>query len=218
MQLQNIAMQVLNNLKWRYATKKFDADKKISDEQLSYLKEVIRLSASSYGLQLYKVLVVSDPEIKKRIQPLCWNQSQITDCSHLFIFCSYKNYKDSFVDEYIELVTTEQELEHTTLEGYGTFIKGKISEKTSTEQTAWLERQPYLAVSNLIMACAEQEIDTCPMEGFTTEDINRFFKLDSKNLSAIVMVAVGYRSKDDIVQHRKKVRKAEKDLFEIIGN
>lgn len=193
-------MQILNNLKWRYATKKFDTDKKISDEQLSFLKESIRLSASSYGLQLYKVLIVSDTEIRKRIKPLCWNQSQITDCSHLFIFCSYKNYKDSFVDDYIELLTTEQELQHTTLENYGTFIKSKISEKTPTEQSAWLKRQPYLAVSNLILACAEQQIDTCPMEGFIPEDINRFFELDSKNLSAVVMVAVGYRSGDDTAQ------------------
>ncbi|HCZ8394164.1 TPA: NAD(P)H-dependent oxidoreductase [Elizabethkingia anophelis] len=211
-------MQILNNLKWRYATKKFDSDKKISDEQLFFLKESIRLSASSYGLQLYKVLIVSDLEIRKRIQPLCWNQSQITDCSHLFIFCSYKNYKDSFVDEYIGLVTTEQELQHTTLENYGTFIKGKISEKTSTDQSAWLERQPYLAVSNLILACAEQKIDTCPMEGFTPEDINRYFQLGEKNLNAVVMVAVGYRSEDDIAQHRKKVRKSEEDLFEIVGS
>ncbi|WP_262250364.1 NAD(P)H-dependent oxidoreductase [Parapedobacter soli] len=211
-------MQVLNNLKWRYATKKFDADKKINDEQLSCLKEAIRLSPSSYGLQLYKVLIISDLEIKKQLQPLCWQQSQITDCSHLFIFCSYKNYNDNDVDEYIKLVTTEQGLEYTTLEGYGSFIKGKVSEKTPTEQTAWLERQPYLAVSNLIMACAEQQIDTCPMEGFTPEDINRFFQLDNKNLNAVVMVAVGYRSEDDTAQHRKKVRKAENDLFEIVGS
>ncbi|MCJ7932236.1 MAG: NAD(P)H-dependent oxidoreductase [Chryseobacterium sp.] len=210
-------MQILNNLKWRYATKKFDADKKISDKQLSCLKEAVRLSVSSYGLQLYKVLIVSDPEIKKQLQPLCWQQSQIADCSHLFIFCSYKNYNDNDVDDYIKLVTTEQGLEYVTLEGYGAFIKGKVSEKTAMEQTAWLERQPYLAVSNLIMACAEQQIDTCPMEGFTTEDINRFFHLNSKNLNAVVMVAVGYRSKDDIAQYRKKVRKTEADLFEIVG-
>lgn len=211
-------MQILNNLRWRYATKKFDADKKISDEQLCYLKESIRLSASSYGLQLYKVLIVSDPEIKKELQPLCWQQNQIADCSHLFIFCSYKNYKDSFVDDYIELVTTEHELKHATLENYGTFIKGKISEKISTDQSAWLERQPYLAVSNLILACAEQKIDTCPMEGFTPEDINRYFQLDEKNLNAVVMVAVGYRSGDDTAQYRKKVRKSEEDLFETAGS
>lgn len=209
-------MQILNNLKWRYATKKFDADKKISDKQLSYLKEAVRLSVSSYGLQLYKVLIVSDPEIKKQLQPLCWQQSQIADCSHLFIFCSYKNYNDNDVDDYIKLVTTEQGLEDVTLEGYGAFIKGKVSEKTPTEQTAWLERQPYLAVSNLIMACAEQQIDTCPMEGFTPEDINRYFQLDNENLNAVVMVAVGYRSEDDTAQHRKKVRKAENDLFKVL--
>lgn len=209
-------MQLIANLTWRYATKKFDACKKISDEQLSCLKEAIRLSASSYGLQLYKVLIVSDPEIKKQIQPFCWQQSQIVDCSHLFIFCSYKNYHDNYVDDYIELVTAEQELEHAKLEGYGTFIKGKVSEKEPTEQAAWLERQPYLAVSNLIMACAEQRIDTCPMEGFNADDINSFFHLDRKNLNAVVMVAVGYRSEDDKTQHRKKVRKAEKDLFEML--
>src|SRR5690606_31785892 len=142
---------------------------------------------------------------------------QIADCSHLFIFCSYKNYIDNYIDEYIELITAENELEYTALEGYGTFIKGKVSEKTPIEQSTWLERQPYLAVSNLIMACAEQKIDTCPMEGFTPEDINRFFKLDSKNLNAVVMVAAGYRSEGDSAQYRKKVRKTETDLFQIFG-
>lgn len=208
-------MELVENLKWRYATKKFNPNKKITDDQLSYLKEAIRLSASSYGLQLYKVLIVTDLETKKQLQPLCWNQRSITECSHLFIFCNYKNYFPDFVDEYIQLATIEQEIEYTTLEEYRTFIKGKISEKTPIEQTTWLERQPYLAVSNLLMACAEQRIDTCPMEGFTTEDINAYFQLDRKNLNAVVMVAVGYRAEDDVAQYRKKIRKPEKELFEL---
>lgn len=207
-------MGLIENLKWRYATKKFDTDRKITNEQLSYLKKAIRLSVSSYGLQMYKVLIVSDPEIKKQLQPLCWQQSQIVDCSNLFVFCSYKSYKDKHVDEYLELVATEQKLDRTTLDGYGTFIKNKISEKTPIEQTTWLERQPYLAVSNLLMACAEQRIDACPMEGFTPEDINNYFQLDSKNLNAVVMVAVGYRAKDDTTQHRPKIRKPQEELFE----
>lgn len=207
-------MQLIENLKWRYATKKFDAGKKITDEQISYLKEAVRLSVSSYGLQLYKILVVSDPEIKKQLQPLCWNQPSIADCSHLFILCSYKNYNPDFVDEYVELVSKEQGIDNTMLDGYRTFIKGKISEKTPSEQTAWLERQLYLAVSNLLMACAEQRIDACPLEGFTTEAINRYFQLDKNNLNAVVMVATGYRAHDDAAQHRKKVRKESKDLFE----
>lgn len=207
-------MGLVEDLKWRYATKKFDTDKKLTDEQLSYLKAAIRLSVSSYGLQMYKVLMVSDPEIKKQIQPLCWQQSQTVDCSNLFIFCNYKSYKDKYVDEYLELVTAEQKLDHTALEGYGTFIKSKISEKTPLEQTAWLERQPYLAVSNLLMACAEQRIDACPMEGFTAKDINNYFQLDSKNLNAVVMVAVGYRAEEDATQHRPKIRKPQEELFE----
>lgn len=209
-------MQLIENLKWRYATKKFDTDKTINHEQLSYLQEAIRLPVSSYGLQLYKVLVVTDSERKKALQPLCWNQPAITDCSHLFIFCNNQHYSHHLVDEYIQLVSREQNIDATMLDGYGTFIKDKISEKTPTEQSTWLARQPYLAVSNLLMACAEQRIDACPMEGFDTEAINRYFQLDTNNLNAIVMVATGYRTHDDEAQHRKKIRKSSEDLFKFL--
>lgn len=210
-------MQLIENLKWRYATKKFDLSKKINEEQLSVLKNAIRLSPSSYGLQLYKVLIISDPETKKQLQSFCWNQSQIGDCSHLFIFCNYKEFKSTDVDEYINLISVEQGIEYKTLEVYGSFIKNKVLEKTLNEQTAWLERQPFLAVSNLLLACAEQHIDTCPMEGFIAEEINKFFQLDNKNLNALLIVAVGYRSEEDKTQYRKKIRKVEDELFEIVG-
>jgi nitroreductase/dihydropteridine reductase len=211
-------MGVVENLKWRYATKKFKEDKKLSNEQLNYLKEAVRLSVSAFGLQLYKVLVISDPELKKAIQPICGDQTQIPTCSHLFIFCNYKNYNDHFIDDYILRLETEQKgISTTILEDRRSFVKSRVLQKTPTELKGWLERQPYLAVSSLLMACAEQQIDACPIEGFTNEAVNEYFDLDSKNLNAVVMVATGFRAEDDSAQHRPKIRKSQEDLFEVVG-
>lgn len=204
---------MIESLEWRYATKKFDPAKKLDTEQLDYLKEAIRLSVSSYGLQMYNVLIVSDPKTKEILRPMAWDQPQITNCSHLFIFCNPIEYKDEFVDDYIDQVVKEQEVELSTMEDYREFIKKKVGEKSKIELNAWMQRQPYLAIANLIIACAEQRIDACPLEGFEPQLINKQLLLNEKNLNALAIVSVGFRAKDDPAQYRKKIRKSKEELF-----
>ena len=206
-------MQLIKNLNWRYATKKFDPNKKITDKNLELIKEAIQLSASSYGLQLYKVMIIEDQETREQLKHVSWGQSQITDASHLIVFCTFDKISDQHIDNYMKLKSNMQGIKIDDLKGYGDFIKEKLAEKSLIEQKSWMARQPYIALGNLLAACAELEIDACPMEGFEPEKYNEILGLSEKGLSATVVATIGYRSKDDQSQFAKKVRKPMELLF-----
>jgi len=209
-------MELLKNLNWRYATKKFDTSKKVSSDDLQKLKEAIQLSVSSYGLQLYKVLIIENPAIREKLKPVSWNQSQITDASHLFVFCNYTDATPEAIDAFIKQTAETRNLDLDRLNGYGGFIKEKLSEKTPEEKTSWLKSQTYLALGNLLNACAELKIDACPMEGFEPEAYNKILGLNEQGLNAVVIAPIGYRHKEDHTLGAKKVRKRLDLLFQEI--
>ncbi len=206
-------MQLVENLKWRYATKNFDASKKVSQQDIDYIKEAVQLSASSYGLQPYKILEIKNSELRKELKPLCWNQSQITDASHLFIFCNYVSVNDKNVDELILLKAKTSGLEADNFNGYGEFVKGKLKEKSATETFHWSAKQTYIALSNALNACAELQIDSTPMEGFEANKVNEILQLTKQGLHASVLLAIGYRDNEDDAQYSKKVRKPIDTIF-----
>ena len=208
-------MQLIENLKWRYATKKFDPSKKVNPEDLEKIKEAIQLSVSSYGLQHYKVLIIEDVVIREKLKPASWGQSQITDASHLIVFCNYTQVKDEHIDDYLQLKADMEGISADALKGYGDFMKGKIGEKTDVEKDNWTARQTYFAVGNLLAACAELKIDACPMEGFEPDKYNEILQLSERGLNAAVIATIGYRSDDDKTQKSKKVRKPFETLFEV---
>lgn len=209
-------MELINSLNWRYATKKFDPEKKVSPEDLALIKEAVRLSASSYGLQLYKVLVIEDPEIREQLKPASWGQSQITDASHLFVFCNYARVNDEHIDEYLDLKAETQALDRESLKDYGNMMKGSMSGLTDAMKAQWTAKQTYIALGNLLAVCSVMRIDACPMEGFEAPKYNEILGLNEKGLNASVIAAVGYRSEEDQTQFMKKVRKSEDSLFESI--
>jgi len=209
-------MNYIENLKWRYATKKFDSSKKISSENLGKLKEAIQLSVSSYGLQLYKVIIVENPSLREKLKPVSWGQDQITEASHLVVFCNYTNVKDKHVDNFLNMTAKRQDMEVKNLNGYGDFMKSKINEMTKSELFNWTSRQTYLALGNLLNACAELKIDSCPMEGFEPEKYNEILGLSKQGLNAAVIATIGYRSSEDHTQNRPKVRKPLNELFEVL--
>ncbi|MCE2612619.1 NAD(P)H-dependent oxidoreductase [Flavobacteriaceae bacterium D16] len=209
-------MKLIENLQWRYATKKFDATKKVSQEELENIKEAIRLSASSYGLQLYKVLVIEDPDIRKSLREASWGQPQITDASHLFVFCNYASVQEADVDAYLELKADTQGLDIKNLQGYGDFMKDKLVSMSPEVQKNWTVRQTYIALGNLLAACAELQIDSCPMEGFDPVQYDEILGLKEKGLTTAVVASIGYRSEEDQTQDLPKVRKATNVLFESV--
>ncbi|WP_339787490.1 NAD(P)H-dependent oxidoreductase [uncultured Imperialibacter sp.] len=208
-------MNLIDKLNWRYATKIFDPHKKVSAHDLAFLKEAIRLSVSSYGLQLYKVLIIENDDIRKELRKSSWNQSQITDASHLFVFCNYTRNYDQHVDSYIRRIIELQGKSDDGLKQYGEFIKKTIAGMPADERRSWSEKQTYLALNNLLMACAELKIDACPMEGFDKQAYNRLLGLDELGLNASVIAPVGYRSDSDETQERQKVRKSMEELFQM---
>ena len=209
-------MELIESLNWRYATKKFDPNKKIKPEDLETIKEAVRLSASSYGLQLYKVLVIDDPEIREQLKPASWGQTQITDASHLFVFCNYADVKDENIDDYLDLKADIQNLDRDGLVDYGNMMKGAVSGMSEAIKSQWTARQTYIALGNLLAVCSMLRIDACPMEGFEPAKYNEILGLNEKGLNAAVIATVGYRSEEDQTQHLKKVRKPAESLFESV--
>ena len=203
----------LENQNWRYATKKFDSTKKISTEDLNSLKEAIRLSSSSYGLQPYKIFIVENPELRAKIQPAAWGQSQIVDASHLIVFANRKTINEAEVDAFFDNISQTREIPLEALSGYQGFMKGKINELSADEQNTWNSKQTYLALGNLLNAAAELKIDVTPMEGFSPSAVNEILGLDALGLNASLIATVGYRSEEDATQHQKKVRKSNEELF-----
>ncbi len=206
----------IENQNWRYATKKFDATKKVSTEDLETLKKAIQLSSSSYGLQLYKVFIIENPEVRAQLQPFSWGQSQIVDASRLLVFANIVNVQESHIDAYVQNIADTRGLSIEDLKGYSDFMKSKIVPLPVEQKAVWTSKQTYLALGNLLNAAAELKIDVTPMEGFEPEKYNEILGLDKLGLNASLVAAIGYRHEEDATQHYAKVRKPIEELFETI--
>jgi nitroreductase len=209
-------MKLIESLNWRYATKKFDNTKKVSNEDLEKLKEAVRLSASSFGLQTYKVLIIEDVDIKNKLGEVSYNQIHAKENSHLFVLCNYTKIDDSYIDEYVSLTAKTRGVEVEKLKGYGNFMKETIGRFPNESLQTWTAKQAYIALGNLLAAAGELQIDACPIEGFNAKQYNEILGLDKRNLNAAVIVPIGYRSSEDQSQHQAKVRKSNENLFETI--
>lgn len=203
----------INDANWRYATKKFDTSKKVSPEDFEILKEAIRLSSSSYGLQPYKVFIIDNPEIRTKIQPAAWGQTQIVDASHLVIFANITNLDGTKIDNYIENIAKTREISVESIQGYGDFMKSKITTLPVEERNNWTSKQTYLALGNLLNAASELKIDVTPMEGFEPEAVNEILGFEKLGLNTSLIATIGYRHEDDATQHYAKVRKSNEELF-----
>lgn len=203
----------IKNANWRYATKKFDATKKVSNEDLEILKEAVRLSASSYGLQPYKVIFVENPELRAQLKPVSWGQSQIVDASHLLVFANITDFGDTQIDAHINNIAATRGLPADALQGYGDFMKSKINSLSEENRNIWTSKQTYIALTNLLNAAAELGIDVTPMEGFEPEKYNEILGLTELGLNASLVATIGYRDAADDTQNYAKVRKSNEELF-----
>ncbi len=209
-------MSLVENLKWRYATKQFDSSKKISDSDLNIIKEAISLTPTSYGLESYKVLVVENPEIREQLKPASWGQSQVTDASHLLVFCGFNEVTPEHIEAMLKLKSETQGVELENLNGYGDFMKSSIGNIPVETVKTWTAKQTYIAIAYAMAACAELKIDSCPMEGFDAAKYSEILGLEAKGLTAALVLPIGYRSEEDKTQHGKKVRKPFNEIFEVI--
>lgn len=209
-------MNILQKLQWRYATKKFDPVKKIRTEDLNILKEVLRLTPSSYGLQPWHFLMIENPELRAELRVHSWGQAQVTDASHLIIICTYTDMSDAFIDAHIKHTAEQRNIETDKLQAYGNFVKKKMEDLTLEQKRIWNSKQAYIALGQFMLACAEMQIDATPMEGFEPEKYNEILGLTERGLQATLVCPIGYRSEEDPAQFNTKVRRPIEDLFEVI--
>jgi len=200
-------MNSIDNLKWRYAVKKFDHHKILSDNQINILKQAFNLTATSYGLQPIKLVVVKNKDIQKELVLHSWNQQQVSQASHILVICVDTKLDETDVEKYFERVKEIRNTPDEIINSFKEYLKTTISGKTTEDLLSWGKNQAYLALGNLLTVCANEKIDSCPMEGFIPEKYDEVLGLKEKNLSSVLVLPVGYRAEDDIMTQQKKVRK-----------
>jgi len=208
-------MNYLEALNWRYSVKKFDGTK-IPADQLNSILEAGRLSVSSLGLQPYHLLVVENDETIQKLIPAFYNPSQISTCSHLIALVSKTHINKEYVDNYFGHIINERGVTLEQLSSFRNNIHQFLENYTAQELESWSEKQSYILLGSLIMAAAEEEIDTCPMEGFKQDILEDVLKIDKANEKIAVVLALGYRAEDDIFQNFKKVRKPAEKFIKFI--
>ena len=207
--------QLLESLRWRYATKVFDPQQPIDAATWQALEQALVLTASSYGLQPWKFLVITDPAVRAELRPHSWNQSQITDCSHLVVLLSKRTISPADADRLIEATAAARGLETTALAGYRQMIQvDLIDGPRSRIIEEWAARQVYIALGNLLSSAALLGVDTCPIEGFSPAEYDRILQLEGSDYRSCVVCACGHRSADDKYASLAKVRYSATDLIE----
>ncbi len=205
--------EVLEALNWRYATKSFDPNKKLTQEQLDFLLEAIRLAPSSFGIQPWEFIVVTNPEIRAKLKDASYGQAQVTEASHLIVFAIKKNIDSPFVDNFIKSVANTRGTTVDSLKGYSDGIKGAVSSRTPDGVKEWSARQVYIALGVLLLAAAEVGIDAGPMEGFDPQKFDEILSLEKLGLESKVIAVVGFRKEGDPYSLEKKVRFPKEEVI-----
>lgn len=204
--------KTIEKLRWRYATKRFDASKKLSEEKLNILKETFNLTATSYGLQPLKMVVVSNQQLKEQLMSLTFNQPQIRDASHVLILCVETEIDSSFIVDHFKRVEGLRKTPREILEPFEENLVRTFSEKESVEIREWMVNQLYLTLGSLLAICAMEKIDACPMEGFEPDKYDQLLGLTEKGLASVIVLPVGYRDESDFFMSLKKVRRGVDEL------
>ena len=200
-------MNSIENLEWRYAVKKFNDKKFLEDAQVNTLKQAFNLTATSYGLQPIKLLIIKNKEIQRQLVAHSWNQQQIMQASHLLVICVDTKLDESDVEKYFDRVKEIRNTPDEIINSFREYLKTAIAGKTIQDLLSWGKNQAYLALGNLLTVCANEKIDSCPMEGFDPVEYDRFFKLKEQGLRSVLIMPIGYRASDDMFGAMKKVRK-----------
>tara|TARA_B110001454_G_scaffold217264_1_gene242189 strand:+ start:980 stop:1612 length:633 start_codon:yes stop_codon:yes gene_type:complete len=205
-------MNIIDNLKWRYAVKKFDSEKQLSEAQINTLKEAFNLTATSYGLQPIKLVVVKNKEIQKELIQHSFNQNQILEASHVLVICVPNNYTTEEVENYFNLVQKIRNTPEEITKPFKDFLTADIENKTQEELLLWNKNQAYIALGNLMTVCAVEKIDACPMEGFIPEKYDEILRLKPHNLKSILALPVGFRANDCYMKDLTKIRKETQEI------
>lgn len=209
-----ISSEILKALNWRYAVKKFDATKKISQSDWAALQEIIRLTPSSYGLQPWKFILVENPQVRQKLKPVSRDQSQVTDCSHYLVLTHLKKINESHVDQHLQQMATTRGTEIGKLASFkSAVVEGLLKGRRSQTLNHWAERQCYIVMGQVMAMAALMGIDTCPMEGLEPAEYDKILELENTDYATIASLAFGYRHPDDRYAAIKKVRFSRDKVF-----
>lgn len=199
-------MNLIDALNWRYATKQFDPSKRVSDADLETILVAGNLAATSYGLQPFKFVVVSDQQTQDELVPFSYNQPQVSQASHVIILAARTDVDEAFIRSMARLTEKVRDLPQGELDGYAKQMIGALMSMSDEQRVHWAQKQIYIALANMMAACAAVRVDSCPMEGFVPAQYDRLLNLSDQNLTATVALPIGYRSNDDQQQNFAKVR------------
>lgn len=206
-------MNLIESLEWRYASKKMNG-KKVPQEKVDRILRAIQLAPSSMGLQPYTVLVITDPELRKKILPVASNQSQVIDCSHLLVFAAWSTISEAQIEEYIHHTAQTRRIPVTALAGFREALLKMITRNTPEQNFAWAARQVYLAFGTAITAAAIERVDATPMEGFNSSQLDALLNLKERGLKSVTLLPLGYRDEvNDWLAKLPKVRRNREQLF-----
>ena len=203
---------LMEALNWRYATKRMNG-KKVPSEKVDIILEAARLAPTSSGLQPFSILVITDPELLKQIQPIANNQPQITEASHLLVFAAWDNVTNEKIDEVYDQILGERNKPLDSMEDYKNRLKGIYASKTQEERFQIASRQSYIALGFAIAAAATERVDATPMEGFRNAELDKLLGLKEKGLRSLTLLPLGYRDvENDWLANLKKVRRSKEEL------
>jgi nitroreductase len=209
--------QLLGNLHRRYATKLFDPSRMISPDVWKALEDALVLTPSSFGLQPWKFIVITDKDVKAKLRPHSWNQAQVTDCSHYVVFASVKKLGEADIDRFLARTAEVRGATPESLKGYRGMMVGDLIEGARSKVVGeWAARQAYIALGNFMTSAALLQVDTCPMEGFLPAEYDEILGLEARNLTATVCCAAGYRSPHCKYASLPKVRFSAEQVVERI--
>jgi len=212
-QISRRGSQATDLLNWRYATQKFDEDRKIDAQTWNEIEESLRLTPSAFGLQPWKFVVITDEKIKDQLQAISWNQTQPVECSHLLLLCRLEKLTPEYIDSFIELKARAR---NTSVESFARLkkiIHDFIEARSEVMLNEWMEKQCYIALGNLVNTAALLQVDSCPMEGLDPDAYDKLLGLPEKGCRTVVACALGYRAADDKFAQMARVRFSTSELF-----
>jgi nitroreductase len=205
--------QLLQSLNWRYATKAFDPNRKIPAATWNTLQEALVLSASSFGLQPYRFILVNDPSTRAKLMPHAWGQRQVVDASHFIVFAARTAMTEVEIDRFLDRIVSVRGGNREALAAYRQMMAGSLlGDEAKARIPHWTARQCYIALGNLLTSAALLGVDACPMEGFVPAEFDKILGLPAQGYAAVVCCALGYRSADDKYATAPKVRLPVADL------
>ncbi len=205
-------MHIIESLQWRYATKTFDSQAIIEPDKINLLYQAFNLTATSYGLQPVKLVVIKNKKTQATLVKHSMNQQQVAEASHLFVLAIDTALDASFVLNYFDRVKEIRDTPDRILEPFREFLVADFQQKSQSEKELWATKQAYVILGNLLTVCASLKIDACPMEGFSPEAYDEVLELHQKKLKSVLVLPIGYRAKGDIFANLKKVRKPLKEM------